>query len=241
VSLGDNGTATLQFPLPIVNGSGWDFAVFENTFIDSFLELAFVEVSTDGKKFVRFASVSVSDTSKQTNGFGYTKPQHVNNLAGKYRSGFGTPFDLDELKDSAGIDVNQILYVRVVDVTGCLQPAYAQRDSKGNKINDPWPTRFPSSGFDLDAVGVIHQMAISAAPKVNEINMRIWPNPATNSTLHISSNRAEKIAVYTLQGQYCATLEIQEGENEIPLILPAGMFVLRSVESSWRSYLWVQQ
>ena len=26
-----------------------------------------------------------------------------------------------------------------------------------NKINDPFPTPFPSSGFDLDAVGVINQ------------------------------------------------------------------------------------
>ena len=30
-------------------------------------------------------------------------------------------------------------------------------DSLGNWINDPWPTNFQTSGFDLDAVGVIHQ------------------------------------------------------------------------------------
>ncbi|MFN6048554.1 MAG: T9SS C-terminal target domain-containing protein, partial [Bacteroidota bacterium] len=46
VSLGDGGIATLTFDPPITNGDGFDFAVFENTFLDTFLELAFVEVST---------------------------------------------------------------------------------------------------------------------------------------------------------------------------------------------------
>src|SRR5688572_19770471 len=66
VSLGDGGSITLQFNYPIKNDSGWDFAVFENTFLDTFLELAFVEVSTDGNYFVRFAATSLTDTSKQT-------------------------------------------------------------------------------------------------------------------------------------------------------------------------------
>jgi hypothetical protein len=48
VSLGDAGMAVLTFQYPIKNGPGWDFAVFENSFLDSFLELAFVEVSSDG-------------------------------------------------------------------------------------------------------------------------------------------------------------------------------------------------
>jgi len=48
ISLGDNGSATVTFNQPILNGSGPDFAVFENGFNDDFLELAFVEVSEDG-------------------------------------------------------------------------------------------------------------------------------------------------------------------------------------------------
>ena len=58
VSLGDAGMATLTFDRPIVNGSGPDFVVFENGFSDTFLELAFVEVSSDGNRFVRFPAVS---------------------------------------------------------------------------------------------------------------------------------------------------------------------------------------
>jgi hypothetical protein len=38
---------------------------------------------------------------------------------------------------------------------GTLLPSHARRDSLGNVINDPWPTPFESSGFDLDAVAVL--------------------------------------------------------------------------------------
>ena len=39
-SLGDGGTITVSFAEPIANGDGWDFAVYENSFSDGFLELA---------------------------------------------------------------------------------------------------------------------------------------------------------------------------------------------------------
>ena len=58
VSLGDGGVATLTFDKPIRNGEGFDFAVFENSFDGAFLELAFVEVSSDGENFVRFPATS---------------------------------------------------------------------------------------------------------------------------------------------------------------------------------------
>jgi hypothetical protein len=48
ISLGNGGSLTLSFDKAITNGSGFDFAVFENGFSDTFLELAYVEVSSDG-------------------------------------------------------------------------------------------------------------------------------------------------------------------------------------------------
>src|ERR1700761_645592 len=60
VSLGDSGIAVLTFAHPIYNGAGPDFAVFENGFLNAtndsqaFLELGFVEVSSDGVNFTRF-------------------------------------------------------------------------------------------------------------------------------------------------------------------------------------------
>jgi hypothetical protein len=69
----------------------------------------------------------------------------------------GTPFDLDELSGvSALLNIDAVTHVRIIDVVGSLNDLYASRDSLGNKINDPWSTPFASSGFDLDAVGVIH-------------------------------------------------------------------------------------
>ncbi len=156
ISLGDNGAATLTFDSPIVNGPGYDFAVFENGFSDDFLELAFVEVSTNGVDFFRFDSVSLTPVDKQVAGFGTLDPTDLDNLAGKYRQGYGTPFDVEELAGTPGLDINRIWYVRIVDVVGSIDELYASYDSLDNKINDPWPTPFESCGFDLEAVGVIH-------------------------------------------------------------------------------------
>lgn len=160
VSLGDGGTATLTFAEPIRNIEGPDFAVFENGIVsdvtgNAFLELAFVEVSTDGVNFVRFPATSLTPTETQMGGFGEVDPTLINNLAGKYQIGYGTPFDLEELRDSTAIDINNINYVRLVDVVGTIDPQYASRDSKGRIVNDPYPTAFNSSGYDLTGVAVL--------------------------------------------------------------------------------------
>ncbi len=157
MSLGDGGRITLTFAKPIRNGPGADFAVFENGFGDNFLELAFVEVSSNGTTFFRFPSVSLTQTTTQVGAFDQVlDPTDLYNLAGKYRRGFGTPFDLSELAGTAGLDVNAVTHVRIVDVVGSIDPLYGTRDSLGNLINDPWATAFGSGGFDLDAVGAIN-------------------------------------------------------------------------------------
>ena len=165
VSLGDGGSITLSFTAPITNGTGADFAVFENGFADNFLELAFVEVSSDGNNFFRFPSHSLTQTTTQVGTFGTLDPTNIDGLAGKYRAGFGTPFDLAQLAFvSPLLDVNAITMVRIVDVVGSIDPAYGTKDSDGHMINDPWPTGFPSSGFDLDAVGVLNQLPEPGTP-----------------------------------------------------------------------------
>lgn len=157
VSLGDGGVAVVRFYPPVRNGEGYDFAVFENAFSDSFLELAKVEVSTDGIHFCGFYSVSLTQTDSQTTTFAITDPTRIHNLAGKYRGGFGTPFDLDSLTGScAEVNPDSICWIRITDVVGSVLPEYANYDSEGHIINDPWPTPFNTSGFDLDAVGAIH-------------------------------------------------------------------------------------
>ncbi|GAB4374693.1 MAG: hypothetical protein Kow0075_00570 [Salibacteraceae bacterium] len=159
VSLGDSGIAILQFSAPFHDGPGYDFAVFENGFLQgehAFLELAFVEVSSDGINYFRFPSVSLTDTSSQVESFGTLDATRIHNLAGKYIAGYGVPFDLADLPDTAALDKSAVSHIRVVDVVGSIDPQIGSRDSQGNLINDPWPTPFESSGFDLEAIGIIH-------------------------------------------------------------------------------------
>ena len=157
LSLGDGGELTVSFDPPLSDGPGFDLAVFENSFSDTFLELAFVEVSSDGIHFLRFPAISQTPTTDQVNSFGPLDPTNLRNLAGKYRIGFGTPFDLAELFCSdARVDINHIRYVRVVDVVGVVRGEHARVDSTGNPVNDPFPTAFVSSGFDLDGVAALN-------------------------------------------------------------------------------------
>jgi len=96
VSLGRGGQITLTFPQGVGDRPGADFAVFENAIDDEFLELAHVEVSSDGTNFVRFPNYS--STPYSVGAFGGLDTRKVYGLAGKYRQGYGTPFDLNELR-----------------------------------------------------------------------------------------------------------------------------------------------
>ena len=157
VSLGDGGRITLAFSDAIFDGPGADLAVFENGFSDTFLELAYVEVSSNGSDFARFEATSLTSTSAQVGPFAPLDPTDLNNLAGKYRAGFGTPFDLAELAGaSPAVDVNAIRFVRIVDVVGSIDPLHGTLDSIGNLVNDPYPTAFSSGGFDLDGVAAMY-------------------------------------------------------------------------------------
>lgn len=191
VSLGDGGSALVTFANPIRNGEGPDFAVFENGFSDNSLELAFVEVSSDGERFVRFPATCLTQTETQLGNAGQTDPTNLNNLAGKYRIGYGTPFDLEELRDSTGIDIDSIVYVRVVDVVGCIDPQYGSRDQYGNIINDPWPTPFESSGYDLTGVGVIHERIAG----VNYYTVAVNTNDSTMGSVTGGGSYAENSQV----------------------------------------------
>ncbi len=188
VSLGDGGMATLTFNAPIYNGVGYDFVVFENAFSDTFLELAFVEVSSDGIHFIRFPSISLTDTTSQTGAFDATYPEKIYQLAGKYRAPYGVPFDLETLKDSPQLNIQFVSHVRIVDVVGSIIDSLASRDGLYRKINDPWPTLFPSSGFDLDAVGVRYALWDLSAPSTFSAEKHLYPNPcAAGSFVKISS------------------------------------------------------
>ena len=91
-------------------------------------------------------------------------PTDIHNLAGKHVNNMGTwlgtPFDLADLHDHAGVlsglvDLSDINYVRIIDAVG----NGSTFDSQGNPIYDPYPTNFAAGGFDLDAVAVLNTAA----------------------------------------------------------------------------------
>lgn len=172
VSLGRGGRITLTFTNPIRNGDGADFCVFENGFNDEFLELAWVEVSTDGEHYVRFPNFSTTLNPSVS----YINPSNVFGLASRYRSGRGTGFDLEQLSlayqaaladetdfsaaykadlevNYSYLDLEDIRYVRLVDIVG----DGSALDADGYVIYDAYPTT-GSAGFDLDAVGVLNRV-----------------------------------------------------------------------------------
>lgn len=152
VCLGNGGRITMTFDKAIADSPGWDFAVFENGFSDTFLELGYVEVSSNGSDFFRFSNYSL--TASPVGAFGTIDPTNIDGLAGKYRQGYGTPFDLGQLAGvSPLLDVNNVGYVRIQDIVG--DGTYF--DSAGRVIYDPHKTT-GSGGFDFDAVGVIHSV-----------------------------------------------------------------------------------
>lgn len=155
VTLGDGGRITLVFDPPITDGDGWDFAVFENSFAaDTFLELGFVEVSSDGVQFLRFDSAFRGAATPCASCSG--RATELGGLAGAYPVGYGTPFDLAALANfpavrDGTVDLGAIRYVRVEDIIG----DGTTLDSFGRGIVDPL-SGGSTAGFDLDAIGVLH-------------------------------------------------------------------------------------
>lgn len=204
VSLGDGGSATLTFEHPISNGEGYDFAVYENSFDDNFLELAFVEVSTDGERYVRFPATSLTSPCKLIGPTGGINPTYIDGLAGKYRSGYGTPFDLALLTDSTGIDLDSIVYVRVVDVVGTNDIEHATYDQYGNIVMDPYPTNSYSGGFDLDGVAVMNWNHAEPQGIDDAVasSLQLFPNPANSQVeCTVEGDGQHLLVLYSTTGQ----------------------------------------
>ncbi len=177
----------------LCNGKGLDFAIFENAIISQITtangsvqgqllaELAYVEVSSNGRDFARFPSVSL--TPGRVGAYGTTDMGNIRNLAGKHPNAggicSGTPFDLDDLAAhpavlSGQVDPNAIHYVRLVDVPGSgdfFDEAQSHPDPNtwptwanyagSHPIFDQWPT-WGSGGFDLEAIGVLNEQEYEA-------------------------------------------------------------------------------
>jgi hypothetical protein len=167
VVLGDDGVISMTFANPIVDGTGYDFAVFENGFNAAgtqniFGELARIQVSSNGTDFVEFDSGTTNTTP--VTAYGSFPANKYGGVAGRDLNSYGTPFDLTVLKNkpevrSGKVDLANITYVKIVDIVG----DGSALDSFGRPIYDPFPT-YGSGGFDLRAVGVMNQKSAAVNP-----------------------------------------------------------------------------
>ncbi len=204
VSLGDSGIAILRFEHAIVDEEGPDFAVYENSFDDHFLELAHVEISSDGEHYFRIPSVSLTDTVRNIGSFGSLDPKKIHNLAGKYRALYGTPFDINDIPDAPELDKTRIQYIKIIDVVGDVEGPGRTRDSRGFPINDPYPTPFATGGFDLDAVAVLHSARRNANKEVKPgLIPEIYPNPIASDVFHIryQGSKIRAVTITNSEGQ----------------------------------------
>lgn len=239
VSLGDSGVALVTFNSPITNEAGPDFAIFENGFTDDYMEFAHVEVSSDGVNFVRFPSHSESPVLVQLDNFMFGDCRMVNNLAGKYRQGFGTPFDLEELTGNPLLDVYAITHVKLIDVIGSISAGIGTTDALGNLINDPFPTPFESCGFDLDAVGVIHQLPLSLNEQT--LSFQLYPNP-TNDLIHLLGEINGEVRFYSLEGKLLMQQAVNGVQNTFSLKQLNVASVIMEVQTNdavWRERIQV--
>lgn len=239
LSLGDGGSAVLQFQNPIANGEGYDFVVFENAFFnppgetsEAFIELAFVEISSDGINFFRFPCLSEMPYLVQTGSFAASDWTLYHGFAGIYTFPYGLGFDIADISDDALLNKQRITHVKIIDVVGCIQPEYATYDSQGNIVNDPWPTPFHTCGFDLDAVGVIHETQNS----VNEFSthsVSLFPNPATDRVWLSGVEQVVQLEVYDISGN--RLMQFFETDSFSTEMLSAGCYVVKAYfdDGSW--------
>jgi hypothetical protein len=155
VTLGGGGSITVTFSDAIADAPGADLRVYENPLVlpdfgGNYVDLGFVEVSSNGTDFARFPATS--QVPGPTGAFGLIDPALVRGFAGV------NPFDVFDLSDllglpavaSGAVDLGAIRFVRIVDVVGDGGTA----DSLGNPIYDPYPSQ-GNAGVDLDAVAAV--------------------------------------------------------------------------------------
>jgi hypothetical protein len=121
-------------------------------------------------------------------------PSDYENFAGDQPLDSGTGFDLAELAGhplvaSGLLDLNDVAYVRLVDVIG----DGSTLDADAQPVYDPYPTAFAVGGFDAEAVGVLHvapepgASALLAAGAGCLALLARWRTRAGGTSLHLRS------------------------------------------------------
>jgi hypothetical protein len=234
LSLGDSGVATLSFDQFIMDGPGYDFAIFENGFMDNYIEMAHVEVSSDGIHFFRFASTTEVPLDTQSSNASFTDCRMINNLAGKYRIGYGTPFDLSELPNDPNLNKGAVKFVRIIDAIGAISGNHVTTDQFGTIINDPYPTPFESGGFDLEAIGIIN--GTLGLNDLAILNISAFPNPATDQ-VQITLAGEAYLELYSPDGRLLFAIGHLDSTSISLSELATGSYHLRVTQNGKQQHL----
>jgi len=167
-SLGNGGFAQLGFNVVIGDGPGADLIVSENPFgsfttpLESFAEMVFVEVSSDGVTFARVPNAYYG-AAQSPGAYGFVNVGSYEGMAGAtpINTSATDPLDIvdaggdaidladlanDPLVQSGAVALNAITQVRLVDVRDGID-----KDSRGVTIFDPG-----LGSADIDGISVIH-------------------------------------------------------------------------------------
>ena len=117
-----------------------------------------------------------------------------------------------------------------------LNERHASRDAAGNVINDPYPTNFPSGGFDLDAVGAIYQYNTAVGNVTANSPLRVFPNPASNNiTISLTDDMSSgtTISISALTGNVVYSAAVTTNATTISIAqYPAGIYYLTVNDSN---------
>ncbi|WP_341906939.1 T9SS type A sorting domain-containing protein [Fluviicola taffensis] len=234
LSLGDSGIATLSFDQFILDGPGYDFAIFENGFMDNYIEMAHVEVSSDGIHFFRFPSTTEVPLDAQSSNASFTDCRMINNLAGKYRLGYATPFDLAELPNDSDLNKYAVKFVRVIDAIGAVSGDHVTTDQFGMIVNDPYPTPFESGGFDLEAIGIIN--GTLGITDLDLLNISVFPNPTTDQ-IQITLAGEAHLKLYSPDGRLLFTMDHLNSTSISLSELASGSYQLQVTQNGKQQHV----
>ena len=124
---------------------------------------------------------------------------------------------------------------------GSIDNSYSTFDQNGAKVNDPWPTPFTSSGFDLDAVGAINLNSLSTNQYSIVSEIAVYPNPISNNTklyFCLQKSASIRIVVHDVYGKELIAFSnrFQAGNNAFDFngqILPTGVYFISLVNNDF--------
>ena len=117
-----------------------------------------------------------------------------------------------------------IKFIKIIDAVGSLNSLHGSIDSKGKKINDPWPTPWPASGFDLDAVALLSP-GFTGQDELVFNSATIYPNPSRQGAkINIGVEGINQIELLDALGK---TLSVVQNQNSIFAPEQSGVYQLR--------------